>query len=154
MNFISPVRTRAPADAEPVLTMALAHIWRSKITDKCAEAERHVLRLERAGGGTCPARASLSQKMESLAQILTGGACALRARKIRPLLRRLRALLDLRSELVHSTLSLTESKGETVAVLRHAANEARTILSLADLKVRHSEFSQIANSLRQEADRI
>jgi hypothetical protein len=155
MNFISPLHAQMLADAGPMLTIELAHIWRSRIVDKCAEAERYVLHLLRAGGGDCSPKAPLSQKMESLAKLMAEPGSTVRARKIGPLLERLTPLSELRSELAHSTMSVAEIDDEMVAVLHNAAaaDTARTILSGARLRACHRELSQIVNSLRQEVGR-
>jgi hypothetical protein len=154
VNFVSPDRAQALAGAEPILTIELAHVWRSRILDKCAEAERYVLQVLIAGGGACSAKAPLSKKMESLARLIADGCLAARADKIGGLLKKLEPLSDLRSELAHSTLSIADIEGETVAVLRHAgADTTRTILSLARLKGCHGDLSGIVNSLGQQASR-
>ena len=153
MNFISPAQAQVLTGAEPILTIDLAHVWRSKIVDKCAEAERYILRLLAAGGET-PPKAPLSQKMKCLSRLIIDGSCAIRTEKIGPLLARLEPLSNLRAELVHSTMSVAEIDGEWVAVLHNAAADtARTVLSAMRLKACHQELSKIANSLRQEAAR-
>jgi len=153
VNFISPASELSPEGTEPILTIELGHVWRSKIVDKCAEAERYLIRLLRAGGGASLPKAPLSQKMGNLGRLIGEGECALRDKKIRPLLERLEPLSKLRSELVHSTMSVAEIEGEKVAVLRNAAaDDSRMILSLADFKARHAELSRIVNSLQQETN--
>ena len=152
MNFMTTGLT--PADQ--VLTIELAHLWRSKIVDKCADAERQVLRLVKLAGGDLSSKALLSQKIDRLTKLMEANCGPVRATKVRPLLDRFQPIALLRSELVHSTLSMAQVEGERAAILRNSAMEqpadgSREILTLARLRETHRELSQIVNGLRQEA---
>lgn len=143
---------------EPSLDVDAAHVWRSRIVEKCAEAERHILRLLHAAGATCTAKAPLSQKIEALKQALDDPPPSMRSNRLLPLLEKLRPLSDLRSELVHSTVSIADMEGETVAVFRSAAEPQegvgeRLIMTTARLKGLREDLSRVANGLKQEAGR-
>lgn len=140
------------------LDLDAAHILRSKIIDKCAEAERQILRLIQAAGGDVTAKALFSQKIDALKRCLIENPRPLRADRIQRLLQPLAELVCLRSELAHSTLSIGQVEGETVAILWNAAEPSkadglRRIISLDRLRCVHQQLSSIANSLRQEAER-
>ena len=147
-----------PNGSEPTLTLELAHVIRSKIIDKCAEAERHVLRLLRTTDDAISSRAPLSQKLCCLKNQVLGGHVPGRVGRIHELLNRLEPLSNLRSELAHSTLSTAQIEGLQVAVLWNAdapedAEGTRTILTLTKLREVHMHLSRVANSLKQAADR-
>ena len=90
--------------------------------------------------------------------LLAEGIAPKRAATISQLLEKLQPLSDLRSELAHSTMTVSEIEGARVAVLHNAAAEGtaqtiRNVLTLEQFKECHKDLSNIANSLRQEADR-
>ena len=152
MNFTTTPLT----PANHILTIELAHLWRSKIVDKCADAERQVLRHLKLAGGNVSAKALLSQKIDRLTKLMEATGGPVRAPKVGPLLDRLRPIALLRSELVHSTLSMAQVEGQRAAILRSSAMElsadgSREILTLARLKETHAKLSRIVNGLRQEA---
>ena len=132
-----------------------AHLWRSKLVEKCAEAERCVIALLQAAGKTSQAKAPLSQKIETLKKTLDDSAKA--DAKLLALLEQLRPCSDLRSDLVHSTISIAVIEDENVAVVRSASEQhegagTRLLMKLACLKARYDETSGIVNRLRQAAD--
>ncbi len=145
--------------AQPVLSLELAHFYRSRFLDKCAEAERQVLRILQAAGGRLSVKASLSKKLDTLTTLLAENRPGIPADCILELLRRLVPLSELRTEFAHSTMSLAEVEGECVAVLRNAAEQqaaagTRTILNLRLFQSRYAEMCDIANQLGQRATTI
>ena len=154
MNFIPPDLCVSASPA-PNLTHEVAHIWRSRIVDKFADAERQVLRLSKLAGGHAPAKALFSQKVDGLLSRLDGKTGPVRASKVRPLLEKLAPMAVLRSELVHLTLSVAKIEGEQAVVVRYSAEEPATedhrkVLTLPKMKSCHAELSNIVNGLRQE----
>lgn len=142
------------------LSLEETHIWRSKLVDKCAEAERHILKLLESAGANCQPKAPLSQKIETLKTALSD-----RARLPNPpvtllkLLEELRRFSDLRSVLVHSTVSMATVEDETVAVFRCAGEQkegsgGRHIMTIDCLKAAHKGTSVVANKLKQTADAL
>jgi hypothetical protein len=159
MNLVSPDLHGLLNDAKPVVAHDEAHKWRSKIVDKSAEVERQVLRLLHACCGKWQRKAPLSQKIEALKRSIAEAASPISVTKVAPLLERLQPLSELRSELVHSTLSITDMDGQSIVILWNASDDQETdlrrvVLTFDRLRRCHWELSDIANSLRQEADRV
>ncbi|HYI63366.1 MAG TPA: hypothetical protein VEW71_00620 [Allosphingosinicella sp.] len=161
MNDMSSRMNAAEADCRAsgsAFNLDAAHIWRSKLVEKCAEAERHVLRLLQRAGATCQAKAPLSQKIEALKKALAVNLSNLRSAPILALLDDLRPLSDLRSDLVHSTVSVATVEGSPVAVFRKTSEQEagvgdRRIITAAGFKDLHEALSGVANRLKQEAAR-
>ena len=106
--------------------------------------------------GTWSAKAPLSQKIEQLRKMLSQPDCKVRVVKIGKLLDRLEPQSNLRSELVHSTISISNLEGIQAVVLwpsdePQPADGRRTILTLEKLKNNWRDLSQIVNALEQEA---
>ncbi len=140
---------------EPPLTLDVVHIDRSRIVEKCVEAERHTLRLLQAAGARCSAKAPLSQKIEALRETLASKPPKVRSDKLLTLLERLEPLSNWRSQLVHSTVTVAPVEGEVVAVFRCASEQLdgsgeRLIMTRARLRWLFDQLSQVANSLKQE----
>ena len=153
MNAITGRFVRADVSAES-LSPDGAHIWRSKIIEKCAEAERYVLNLLQARGKTCPAKAPLSQKIEALKKAVNGGTKT--DAKLLTLLEELRPYSDLRSDLVHATVSIAVIEEGQVAVVRSAAElddgaGERRLMTQACFKAAYEGTSRVVNSLKQAA---
>ena len=151
MTFIPPGFEQTEQDAAPV-SLEDFHIWRSKFVEKCARAERHVLTLLRTTNGTWSPKTLLSQKMDDLRKMLAQSPCAVRVAKVEKLLDELTPHSRLRSELVHSTMTIAEVEGSPVVVLRPAdeprlAEGKRTILTLDQLKQSCQKLNDIANAL-------
>jgi len=140
----------------PSVTLSLddAHVYRSKIVEKCVEAERHILRLLAAKQLTWSPKAPLSQKIECLKEAYGKEPSNKRTRATLALLAELGSLSDTRSELVHSTMSISKLEGAQVCVLRNAAEQdnsygVRSILSVDRFKAILKQLSNVANRLGQ-----
>jgi hypothetical protein len=145
--------------AERILNLDRAHIQRSRIVDKCAEADRHLLRILGLAGNATPPRTPFSQKIEALRRLLAEDRPIIRPMSILPRLKRLETLWVVRSELAHSTMSIEVIEGKRVVILRNAAESEEatgpgTILTYTSLKETHEELSRVANWLKQAAQRL
>ena len=155
MNYIAASMESKRAEHEPSrLSLDDAHLLRSKIVDKCAAVERQVVRLLQARGASECMTTPLSQKVEKLKQALPPGTASREANRIRKHLQALEPLSKLRSELVHSTMSIGSAEDEEVVVLwsaaePHRASGCRTLLKYEALQEIHKKLSDIANSLDQ-----
>jgi hypothetical protein len=133
-----------------------AHIWRSKIIDKCSEAERHVLILlaARDDSKLCPT-ASLSHKIESLRKALKRVTPAGKCEKaVLSLLDRMERLAGLRSELAHSNMEVAELNGQKIIMLKNASQtnpfiDKRVHLSTGQLKDAHTQLCAVSHQLSQ-----
>jgi len=135
-----------------------AHICRSKLVEKCADAEFHVLALLRARGDNSSCKTPFSRKIEALRVAATKQKSPGKADlKIVQLLEDLLPLADLRSELVHSTMERGAAAGRSVILFRNAAEvhrivDRRVVLTLADLKDATQRLSDVVNQLKQLAN--
>ena len=159
MTFMPPAAENSEQESEQeadLVSIDDFHVLRSKFVEKCASAERHVLRLLRVVNGTWSAKAPLSQKIEQLRKMLSQPDCKVRVVKIGKLLDRLEPQSNLRSELVHSTISISNLEGIQAVVLwpsdePQPADGRRTILTFDKLKHNWRDLSQVVNALEQEA---
>ena len=144
---------------EAALSSAEVHLMRSKIVDKCAQVERHILKLIDLCGASVSPNALLSQKIEALKRALEASPEDPARSSILAILEELGAVSDLRSELVHSTVSTATVERRTVAVFRRANEQdagsgRRLIMTRESLKVAHDRASNSANKLKRAADQF
>jgi hypothetical protein len=133
-----------------------AHVWRSKIVEKCAMAERAIVALLSKRGIDTGGKAPLSQKIEKLRKIV-GDAPAKRSdRTLRQTLDELVPLAELRSELAHSTTALAVIDGERFIILRNAGDkhpevDRRVVIAIDKMNEISRRLNAVANRLKQAA---
>lgn len=157
MNAISG--TIVPAGARQFTLLEEAHISRSKIVEMSAAVERQIWALlqTRDGNHNCSPKALLSKKIETLRQAVEEKKQPAKGdKKVLELLAELVPLADLRSELVHSTMSQGALEGQPVVVLKNAGEthptiDRRVIVTIDALKSAHQRLSRISNQLKQLA---
>lgn len=132
------------------------HTLSGRFIEKCAEAERYVLRLLDREDADVKPRAPLSCKLKALRDIIEPQSSSGQAKKLAKLLNELEPLADLRTELAHSTSCIGRLDGELMIFLKNAAEQhpridRRLAISPDDLRNAHVDLSILVNQLSQMA---